>query len=131
MAKYQHSKHFTLEEAQTLIRTVKPMTVHLVQLKKQLDQKGYDIHRHQFFGGSGPDGERFFPPELEQLVVILKKLEKLGILVKGIEQGLVDFPHVRSNGEEVYLCFKAGETEIRFWHSLDVGFAGRKSIEEL
>ncbi|MBI4427624.1 MAG: DUF2203 domain-containing protein [Ignavibacteriales bacterium] len=131
MAKYQHSKHFTLEEAQTLIRTVKPMTVHLVQLKKQLDQKGYDIHRHQFFGGSGPDGERFFPPELEQLVVILKKLEKLGILVKGIEQGLVDFPHVRSNGEEVYLCFKAGETEIRFWHSLDDGFVGRKSIEEL
>ncbi|MBI3004921.1 MAG: DUF2203 domain-containing protein [Ignavibacteriales bacterium] len=131
MANYLHSRHFTLEEAQTLIRKVKPMTVQLVQLKKQLDEKGYNIHRHEFFGGSGPNGERFFPPELEQLVDILKKLEKLGILVKGIEQGLIDFPHLRSNGQEVYLCFKADETEIRFWHSVESGFAGRKSIKEL
>jgi len=131
MAKYLHSKHFTFEEAQILVRKVKPMAVQLVQLKKQLDQQGYDIQRHQFFGGSGPNGERFFPPQLEQLVDILKKLEKMGILVKGIEQGLVDFPHVRSNGEEVYLCFKADEMEIKFWHSLESGFAGRKSLKEL
>ena len=131
MAKHLHTKHFSLKEAQALIQKVRPMTVQLVQLKKTLDQKGYDIHRHQFFGGSGPNGERFFPPELEKLVDILKKLEKLGILVKGIEQGLIDFPHVRSNGEEVYLCFKADEMEIRFWHSLESGFAGRKSIKDL
>ena len=131
MASYLHSRHFSLQEAQSLIHRVKPLTVQLVQLKKALDQKGYDIYRHQFFGGSGSNGERFFPPELERLVEILKKFEKLGILVKGIEQGLIDFPHVRSNGEEVYLCFKADETEIRFWHSLESGFAGRTSIKEL
>jgi len=131
MAQNLHAKHFNLKEAQSLIKKVKPLTVELVDLKKKLDKKGYDIHRHQFFGGSGPNGERFFPAELERLVEILRHLEKLGILVKGIEEGLIDFPHIRANGEEVYLCFKAGEAEIKFWHSLEDGFAGRRPIQEL
>ena len=126
-----HNKHFSLSEAQSLIKKVKPLVVELVGLKEKLDQHGFDIYRHQYFGGSGPNGDRFFPQELEQLVRILKALDEMGILVKGIEQGLVDFPHVRSNGEEVYLCFKADENEIRFWHSLEGGFAGRKPLSEL
>ena len=126
-----HTKHFSLSEAQSLIKKVKPLVVELVGLKEKLDQHGFDIYRHQYFGGSGPNGDRFFPQELEQLVRILKALDEMGILVKGIEQGLVDFPHVRSNGEEVYLCFKADENEIRFWHSLEGGFAGRKPLSEL
>jgi hypothetical protein len=131
MAQYLHRKHFSLKEAQALVRKVKPLTLELVDLKKKLDEKGFDIHRHQFFGGSGPNGERFFPSELERLVEILKQFEKLGILVKGIEQGLIDFPHIRAGGEEVYLCFKAGEPEIRFWHPLESGFAGRRPIKDL
>ena len=75
MAGYLHTKHFSLSEGQSLIHKVKPLAVELVQLKKTLDQKGYDIHRHQFFGGSGANGERFFPAELERLVG--KNLEDL------------------------------------------------------
>jgi len=55
-------------------------------------------------------------------------LENTGVVVKSIEQGLLDFPSKRFD-EEVWLCWKYGETEIRFWHEKDSGFLGRKPIE--
>jgi len=55
-------------------------------------------------------------------------LESTGVMIKSIEQGLLDFPSRRFN-EEVCLCWKHGETEIKFWHEKDSGFMGRKPIE--
>jgi len=55
-------------------------------------------------------------------------LENTGVVVKSIEQGLLDFPSKRFD-EEVWLCWKHGETEIKFWHEKDSGFMGRKPIE--
>ncbi len=55
-------------------------------------------------------------------------LENTGVSVKSIEQGLLDFPSKRFD-EEVWLCWKYGETEIKFWHEKDSGFMGRKPIE--
>lgn len=50
------------------------------------------------------------------------------MVVKSIEQGLLDFPSKRFD-EEVWLCWKYGETEIKFWHEKDSGFMGRKPVE--
>ena len=58
----------------------------------------------------------------------VESLENTGVMVKSIEQGLLDFPSKRFN-EEVLLCWKYGETEIKFWHDKDSGFMGRKPIE--
>ena len=55
-------------------------------------------------------------------------LESTGVMIKSIEQGLLDFPSKRFD-EEVCLCWKHGETEIKFWHDPDSGFMGRKPIE--
>jgi len=55
-------------------------------------------------------------------------LENTGVVVKSIEQGLLDFPSKRFD-EEVWLCWKHGETEIKFWHEKDSGFMGRKPVE--
>jgi len=55
-------------------------------------------------------------------------LESTGVMIKSIEQGLLDFPSKRFD-EEVCLCWKHGETEIKFWHEKDSGFMGRKPIE--
>jgi hypothetical protein len=128
---YVHQKHFALEEAQSLLKKIKPLALSLVELKARLDERGFDIYRHQYFGGRGPNGERLFPRELEKLVNILTTLDAMGVLVKGIEQGLIDFPHIRANGEEVYLCYKADEQEIRYWHTLNGGFAGRRPLSEI
>ncbi|MGH2669591.1 MAG: DUF2203 domain-containing protein [Candidatus Binatia bacterium] len=128
---YLHAKHFTLGEAQDLVARVRPLVEEMVEMKRRLDERGFDIARHQHFGGVGPNGDRYFPRDLERLVEILKELDALGIQVKGIDQGLIDFPHLRRNGEEVYLCFRAGEPEITAWHSIEAGFAGRRPLAEL
>jgi len=58
----------------------------------------------------------------------LETLENTGVSVKSIEEGLLDFPSKRFD-EDVWLCWKYGETEIKFWHEKDSGFMGRKPIE--
>ena len=131
MSKFLHDKHFTLEEAQITLRGVIPLLEEITALKEKLDKRGFNVYRHEYFGGSGPNGERFFPVELETLVSIARKVEEMGILLKNFESGLIDFPHIRSNGQEVYLCWRLGEDEIEFWHGIPDGFAGRKPLDEL
>jgi hypothetical protein len=126
-----HQRHFTLEEARRELTSVHALASKLVELKRQLDAKGWDVYRHQYFGGMGPNGDGTFPQEMETLVEIVRGLEARGILVKGLDQGLIDFPHIRSNGEEVYLCWMVGENDISYWHRIDDGYAGRRRIEEL
>ena len=58
----------------------------------------------------------------------IEDLENTGVVVKSIDQGLLDFPAKRFD-DEVWLCWKEGETEIKFWHDKDSGFNGRKPIE--
>ena len=57
----------------------------------------------------------------------IEDLESIGVALKGLEQGLLDFPAKRFD-EEIWLCWKEGETEIKFWHEKDSGFMGRKPI---
>jgi hypothetical protein len=57
----------------------------------------------------------------------LREILAMGGVPKDLELGLVDFPH-RRGGEVVNLCWKYGEREVRFWHGLDEGYAGRKPL---
>ncbi|MEI8134865.1 MAG: DUF2203 family protein [bacterium] len=127
----QYQKHFSIAEAQAELRIVMPLIQKLAELKKILDARGYDIYHHQYFGGMGPNGYGVFPREMEELVEIIRDLAERGIEVKDPGKGLIDFPHIRANGDEVYLCYILGEHEIVAWHPLEGGFAARKSINEL
>lgn len=126
-----HTRHFSLGEANELLEEIKPQIEEMIRLKRHLDSLGYDVYRHQYFGGSGPNGTGSFPGEMEKLIEVIKQLSEAGIQVKGIDEGLIDFPHVRGNGEEVYLCWKTGEDDIKYWHQIPDGFVGRRSIEDL
>ena len=57
----------------------------------------------------------------------IEDLESTGVLLKGLDEGLLDFPAKRFD-KEIWLCWKEGETEIKFWHEKDTGFMGRKPI---
>ena len=57
----------------------------------------------------------------------IEDLENTGVVLKGLDDGLLDFPAKRFD-EEIWLCWKEGETEIKFWHEKDSGFMGRKPI---
>jgi hypothetical protein len=126
-----YSKHYTLAQAQQTLTEIKPMIEELVGLKKLMDEKGYDVFKHQYFGGMGPNGMKAFPPQFERLVAIVKELGERQIEVKDLNKGLIDFPHVRNSGEEVYLCYLLGEPEIVSWHTITGGFSGRQSLEVL
>ncbi|HEY9166215.1 MAG TPA: DUF2203 domain-containing protein [Candidatus Kryptonia bacterium] len=126
-----NSRHFTLDEARSVLGTLLPDLSRMVELKKILNAKNYDVYRHAYFGGGGPNGTKHYPPELEELVEIAQHFAEAGVAVKSLDQGLIDFPHIRKNGEEVYLCYKLGEDDILFWHPIKTGFAGRKSTTQL
>jgi len=57
----------------------------------------------------------------------IEDLENTGVSLKGLDEGLLDFPAKRFD-KEIWLCWKEGETEIKFWHEKDSGFMGRKPI---
>lgn len=59
----------------------------------------------------------------------MKGIGQLGILVKDVDMGLVDFL-ARRRGKEVYLCWHYGEDELLYWHDIEAGFAGRQRIRD-
>ena len=58
----------------------------------------------------------------------LERIEEMGVLVKDLDTGLVDFPTLFED-REVYLCWRVDESDIAHWHGVEEGFAGRKAID--
>ena len=58
----------------------------------------------------------------------IAELEDLGVEVKDLDFGLVDFPAERY-GECVVLCWRYGEADVSFWHKPNEGYNGRKSLK--
>ncbi len=65
---------------------------------------------------------------LERMSGTIRRIEEAGGELKDLDLGLVDFLTLRA-GEPVYYCWRLGEPEIRYWHGLEEGFAGRKPID--
>ena len=62
-----------------------------------------------------------------QINGFLEELEQVGCVFKGFPDGLVDF-YGKLDGRDIFWCWKLGEDEIRHWHEIDAGFAGRQEI---
>ena len=60
---------------------------------------------------------------------LLSAVRADGIEVKDVHTGLIDF-YARRGAEVVYLCWRRGEPEVGYWHTLQGGFTGRKPIKE-
>ena len=59
---------------------------------------------------------------------VIERIQGMGIIVRDIRSGLIDFPSLR-DGRIINLCWRRGEPlEIRFWHEVDAGFAGRQAL---
>jgi len=93
-----------------------------------LKNSGFDIYRGKYRPGFNPGTQDEFPPEYRSLLGLLQEISDEGITVKSLEERLIDFPALRANGEEVFLCWRADEDDIEFWHSIEDGFAGRRRI---
>jgi hypothetical protein len=62
-----------------------------------------------------------------RLQTLIEELDEIGVELKGIDEGLVDFPSER-DGRVINLCWRMGEETIAWWHELDTGFAGRQPL---
>lgn len=124
-------KHFTVVDAKNELPAVIPIVEDIIRLKRELDRKGYDVFRHQYFGGLGPNGQKVFPTEMEELVLKVRELNERGIEIKDLNKGLIDFPALRANGEEVFLCYMLGEETILAWHPIEGGFPSRQPVSKL
>lgn len=58
----------------------------------------------------------------------LQAITELGVQVKDLDTGLVDFPTLYRSGEAL-LCWRLGEAGIGYWHGVEDGFRGRKRID--
>ena len=99
------------------------------KLKAMLDKDFPDVQKAQENvrqNGGSKEGADYLRVAL-QFTRLYQALESQGCVLKGIEQGLVDFFAGRE-GREVFLCWKFPETKIQHWHDIDAGFAGRQSI---
>ena len=131
MPEYLHDRHFTLEEARTLLPWVREQVETLVSAKRECDAQGFRVEKAHSDPGYHPNGGGSYPPAFRRLVAAAQALAGKGIRLKDPDTGLIDFPHIREGGEEVYLCWKLGDAGIAFWHRIADGFAGRQPIEKL
>jgi len=125
---HQYSKHFTIEEARMLLPDIKMRINELIKLKSELDNIGFDIYKRKFRPGFNPDTLSEFPVQYIQLTESIASIHKDGVLIKSIETGLIDFPAIRSTGEEVFLCWQNGEEDLAYWHTLNGGYKGRRPL---
>ena len=129
-------RHFTPEEANAALAHVRPLVERLVEERRAHVRA---LERQEALEGSIRGNGGGIPPaelaestaEVERLARRLARtvdeLVERGVQVKDLDEGLVDFPALR-HGETVLLCWKLGEDEIAFWHTVDAGFAGRRPL---
>jgi hypothetical protein len=67
---------------------------------------------------------------IDQMQAGVARIDELGVTLREIETGLIDFPALVS-GRQVWLCWRLGEGDIAFWHELAEGFGGRRALIDL
>ncbi|MEX2587939.1 MAG: DUF2203 domain-containing protein [Actinomycetota bacterium] len=75
----------------------------------------------------GADDPNAWASASNQAAQQLKWFSDAGILVKSLYEGLVDFP-AEMDGKQILLCWKEGEHEVAFWHTLEDGYPGRRPL---
>jgi hypothetical protein len=132
-------RHFTPEEANAALAEVAPLVeqmvarrrAHLEALERQEQLEG---HIRGNGGGIPParlaDASAEIDDEARELARLVDAIAEHGAQVKDVDDGLIDFPALR-DGETVLLCWLLGEDEIRYWHPVEEGFAGRRPLDGL
>ncbi len=118
------TRYFTLEQANKTLPLVRQIVMDILDSSKEMRLIAEDL-----------DGKVEENPQIqnlaEKITGFIKELEDLGCEYKdwNFTVGLVDFPAILE-GEEVYLCWRTDEDEIRFYHKKGSGYEGRILIKE-
>ena len=127
---------FTLEEANAALTELRPIVERMVQHRRDLTAA--QARQSELVTRIAGNGGDMVPSDLHDLAETIQReadaisdcaeqINQAGAQVKSLEEGLLDFPAKRGE-EDVLLCWKLGEDEIRFWHGTDEGFSARKRL---
>ncbi|MDR3737599.1 MAG: DUF2203 domain-containing protein [Terracidiphilus sp.] len=132
-------KTFTLDEAQALLPLVEALLKRAQECKRDAEAVEAELgalqQRIAASGGMRVDvghvAELRSDTEkhLRRLRENLAEMDEIGVQVKDLEAGLLDFP-CRLEDEVVLLCWRAGEPSIEHWHTMESGFQGRQLVDE-
>jgi hypothetical protein len=132
-------RYFTLAEARAALPDVGRTIREAVQSKTLYAEAEKAIHdlvqRILMRGGVqvDTDAAEAWKTQLnsngQALKTATERIEEMGVLVKDLDVGLVDFPTL-FRGEEVYLCWRMDEDDIDHWHGVNEGFRGRRPIDQ-
>lgn len=125
---------FTLEEANQALPLVRAITADLVAEFRRLRLVGRERRALE------QDPERRAGAEhaalvatvralSDQVEVYLRELAALGLEVRDLELGQVDFPTLMGP-EPAFLCWRLGEARVAFWHAADKGHAERLPVAQ-
>ena len=123
-----HHRHWTPDQANALLPIVGAIVRRLRDARRSLVERGPDselAERADATGGAYPGRDR--ARESVEVALGFEQLERLDLVVRDLERGLVDFPSV-IDGREVYLCWLLDEPAVGHWHGVDAGFAGRRPL---
>jgi hypothetical protein len=129
-----NNRLFTLDEALTLLPTVRQLILEIQAAKTEFDTHSAEVER--LLGLTGGNGHlaadvararAAVQAAGSKLAALMAEMDGLGVQLKGIEEGLVDFPSERE-GLVMLLCWRLGEETIAWWHDEDAGFAGRQPL---
>src|SRR5690348_9532942 len=128
---------FTPREANSALDQVRPLAERLVAVRARMRELAETQSENILaIGGNGvgyaATDLKAAQGGLEQLAeeaaATVSELDEIGVVVKDLDLGLLDFPAVR-DGDEVELCWQVGEDAVAYWHPLEAGYRGRKPID--
>jgi hypothetical protein len=130
---------FTLEEAQSLLPVLESLLKRAIEGKREAEQVESGLselaRRVANSGGMRVDVGKVarlradMEAHLERVRESIAEIDSIGVQVKDIESGLLDFP-CSLEGQVVLLCWRLGETSIEHWHTVESGFQGRQPVDE-
>lgn len=122
-------KLFTVAEANALLPTLKELladvSVHLAAVREKAPRME-PVLRAASANGGGRIGSEY-GVEAYNLYVAIERIRELGVVIKDLDMGLLDFPHER-DGRVVFLCWHPPEERVGYWHEIEAGYAGRKPL---
>ena len=125
------AKYFTLQQANEALESIRPWMDEIQSIRQQIlvhQPEIWSVMEKAAGNGGNPTLSRMIST-FDRLDELIHAVQDAGAVIKDINTGLLDFPALK-DGREVYLCWRYGEGDIAFWHELDTGFAGRRSIDE-
>jgi hypothetical protein len=134
MRRKSDTRFFTVEEATRTLPLVSRIIADIVEENDRLQELLPTLKEVRIRARRNPAAAEELESLRADVAVIstrlegyLKELSQIGCVFKG-PQGIVDFYSMRE-GRPVFLCWHHGEEEIRYWHELEGGFAGRLELE--